>query len=100
MRTARKPKLRRVMPAGAGKAQRYLPENSETLKSLLALNADWRWELDRDCRFTSITVLHDRATTLFGADTCLGKSPWDINFEVQCEGGWDATGREVEAALP
>jgi PAS domain S-box-containing protein len=75
-------------------AQQALREDQVRNRSLLALSADWTWELDEDFRF----VWH--SSTAAGNDApyddgIIGKRIWELSFELE-EADWKVHRRLLE----
>jgi PAS domain S-box-containing protein len=75
-------------------AQLALREDQTRNRSLLALSADWTWELDDDYRFTSHSSTVAGNAAPYG-DGTIGKRLWELPFDLE-EADWKVHRRLLE----
>jgi diguanylate cyclase (GGDEF)-like protein/PAS domain S-box-containing protein len=78
--------------------EQALRESEARFRALTELSSDWYWEQDTAFRFTRIESRkgdQDMARKIL-----LGKSGWEIGFEVDTDGGWEAHRAALKAHQP
>jgi PAS domain S-box-containing protein len=75
-------------------AQLALREDQTRNRSLLALSADWTWELDQDYRFISHSSIAAGNAAPYGAGA-IGKRLWELPFDLE-EADWKVHRRLLE----
>lgn len=69
------------------------------LRALLAMSADWYWELDEHLRFTCIASTGEEKTPI-RCDTFLGNAPWELAGVEPTLAPWAAHRADLEAHRP
>jgi PAS domain S-box-containing protein len=79
-------------------AQRALHQDQATVRSLLALSADWCWEQDENYCFVSYSSTTS-GNSVPCDETIIGKLLWDLPFHNMREADWDTHRRQLESRV-
>ncbi|WP_372827618.1 PAS domain S-box protein [Polaromonas sp.] len=86
--------------AGKNREIESLSISAQTLRSLVAISADWHWEQDAEHRFVNFTAEHGAVKVDIERDKNLGKCRWELAGAVPLSSSWEAHRALLDAHQP